>query len=78
MKPQVTRELHEAAILWIQQNIEAAFPNEATPAEVAAMLDAYAEEEQISVESMIEEIQKHHRVPATQQQDLFDQRTYLD
>lgn len=72
----ITRELHQAAIAWIQRNIEYSFPNEATPTEVAGMLEAYAIAEQIPVESIIEEIQKHHRA---QQQSLFDQRTgYFD
>ncbi len=57
----MTRELHAAAILWIQRNIEHSFPNWATPTEVAEMLDQYAEEEQIPIERVIEQIQEHHQ-----------------
>jgi hypothetical protein len=81
----LTRELHAAAISWIQANIEHSFPNWATPGEVAEMLDAYAEEEQIPIERVIEEIQEHGLADAPggggqQQGDLFDQRTagYFD
>jgi hypothetical protein len=81
--PRVTMELHRAAISWIQANIEHSFPNWATPGEVAELLDAYAEEEQIPIERVIEQIQEHALdAPgggAQQQGDLFDQSTgYFD
>lgn len=77
----ITRELHAAAIAWIQANLEHSFPDEATPTEVAKMLDAYATEEQIPVDEIVKEIQAHARAGAVDRQaDLFDQSAggYLD